>query len=403
MKTYTKITEELKKNIINYYNSGKTIKETAIYLNIGYVTAKKYLDLSGKKNRKSTRPKPTYSIDETFFEQIDTHKKAQILGMIYADGCLLENGAKNNNSFILNISLQHGDIEYLHQLNNIIKNTKPIKTTNYKITHNINWTIHIKNRQATSLFQTCNYKICKDIQNLGIFPRKSLTCDFPTEKQVPEKFINSFLLGVYEGDGSFTFSEEKLEPSFQLICSELFAIKMKEKVLNLLNIHCSVTKEKRVSGLVVISVSGNNQVIKFMDWLYKNSDNELILRRKLEKYIKFKIEKENRNLFLKTDEFKKQRQEKVDETLSIHSGNKYRNFYIKNPEGVIYFSNRLNQFYKKYNLNPRHASELLNYKRLEYKGWKNPTTEEIEIAKINNSIIEEYFESKIKNNSVISL
>lgn len=393
MKSYAIITEEIKNKIVELYNSGLTIKKVAEKLDICFVTAKKYLKLSGKKNRKFTRKGSKYLIDELFFEQINTHHKAQILGMIFADGCLMKNG--KGDSWKLEIGLQIKDKKYIEQVNNITKNKLNIKITDYKQKDKPEYKIHVKNRQPVAHWRTFNYKLCTDIQKLGIHQRKSFTCQFPTSNQVPNEFLNSFILGCYEGDGTFSINWKKFESYFSLIGNDSFVLALKNKVFEIHGIHMSFVPHKLSKGISVVSITGNHQVIKFMDWLYKDSNEQLRLERKYNNYIIFKKKFLEKQEYLKSDQFNNIKQEKTSKTrIKFNRNNTDNPFYIKDIQNNIYFSNKLNDFYKKYHLTPCHASMLLNQKRQEYNGWTIPTEQEIQVAKENNTIINEIFEPK---------
>lgn len=384
--------EKLQDQIVEIYNSGLSIRNTAKKLNISPASVRRYLDISGKKNRNFTHHLGKYTIDESFFKQINTHKKAQILGMIYADGCLVKNGKNSSNAWRLQLGLVYSDIKYLEQVNSIMKNTSPIYTdfnTNNrkpKEEHKIK----ITNKQPFSKLSSHNHIICEDIQKLGITQRKSMTCEFPTQDQVPDEFLNSFILGYFEGDGGFCDTMEQVSVSFA--CSKSFAEKLQQILREKINVNSSLSIMNGDPRMLHLCVHGNKQVITLMEWLYKDSTDELILERKINKYKKFKEEYCKRKEFLKTEEFSKQRTEKTHKTLSQHGGKLRHGLYIKDPKGNIYYSNRIIRFYKKYNLNPSHASMLINKKRDEYIGWTRPTEEEIQEAKKNNTIINEIFE-----------
>lgn len=392
MGTGITITNEMKEEIVNYYNSGHTIKETALHMGIAFVTAKKYLDRSGRKNRKTTRAKPKLFIDDKFFEKIDTHKKAQILGMIYADGCLTKNG--KGDAWRLEIGLQIGDIKYIEQVKTITKNEAKVAISNHKLNDKSEYKIHIKAKQPTARWTTCNYKLCMDIQKLGIHPRKSFTLEFPSENQVPKEFINSFILGAYEGDGTFSLQEGRFEAYFSIIGNDAFVLELKNKVFEIHGFHMSWIPHQ-TDGISVVSLSGNHQVIKFMDWLYKDSDDNLRLDRKYNNYINFRKRFFEKQEYMKTDEFKKKICEKRLKTKrEFNRTNTFNYFYIKDPNGVIYYSNKMYDFYKNHGLTPYRGSFLLNKQITEYKGWTLPTEEEIKNAKESNAIITEIFEPK---------
>jgi len=142
-------------------------------------------------------------------------------------------------------------------------------------------------------------------------------------------------------------------------------------------------------------MSGNKQVIEFMDWLYKDSDENLRLERKYNKYIYFKEKYFNKKINDKSPEIRQKITDKTKNTRLKFNGKRHRTFYIKSPDKTIYSSDKFLKFFQKYKLTPCHAGALLNNQRSEYKGWTIPTQQEIELAKNNNKIINEVFDETI--------
>lgn len=383
--------EKIQDQIVELYNSGLSLRNVAKKLDISTASVRRFLNLSGKKNRNFTHHLGKYTVDESFFKKIDSHKKAQILGMIYADGCIYKNGKNSVNAWSLQLGLVYSDIKYLEQVNAIMKNTSPIYTdfnTNRK--PKSEHKIQITNKQPFSKLSINNHIICEDIRKLGVLPRKSLTCEFPTLDQVPDEFINSFILGYFEGDGGFC--RTTIQASCSFACSKSFAEKLQQILREKIGVNSSLSPMNGDPRMLHLAVHGNKQVIILMEWLYKNSTKDLILERKKKEYDIFKQKYSERKDFLKTPEFSDQRKEKTRKTLLQYGGKLRHDLYLKDSRGQIYYSNRITRFYKKYNLNPSLASMLLNGQRPEYKGWTRPTDQEIETAKQNNTIINEVFE-----------
>ena len=107
------LAENHKDEIIQLHNSG-----------MGQELIGKKLKLAGsaicrflQKHGIQAHPQAQYSVDETFFDTIDTEVKAYVLGLFYADGCVDETGK-------LRISLI--DKEMIEQLKEVLKYTGPI-------------------------------------------------------------------------------------------------------------------------------------------------------------------------------------------------------------------------------------------------------------------------------------
>lgn len=149
-----------------------------------------------KKNSIRIRPRAEYRIhklNEDYFETIDSHEKAQILGFLYADGCV----ATNADSYRLSIIINEKDVKYLERIKTAFGYSGPIRRFKAQKKYNhVALVVHSR-------------KLCEDLIKLGCMPRKTFKVKFPTSGQVPEEFVNSFVLGFFEGDGSIWTSKQK--------------------------------------------------------------------------------------------------------------------------------------------------------------------------------------------------
>lgn len=133
------------------------------------------------------------SVNNKYFEIINTEDKAYWLGFITADGCIYKR--KNGNSYTLYISLSSKDEKHLIKFKNDIESEHLIykrKMTTLKGTDIESVRIAISNQD-----------ICNDLIKLGITERKSLTCRSPVvPDEVPLELERHFWRGVIDGDGT---------------------------------------------------------------------------------------------------------------------------------------------------------------------------------------------------------
>lgn len=118
-----------------------------------------------------------HQIDRRYFAQINTPHKAYDLGLIASDGCVTDRG------HIL-LWLNKKDVQLVTQVRDRIAPAMPIH----------------KKREAYG-FSIGSQEMAKDLAKFGIVPRKTLNLDWP--KELPEDLIVFFLLGYFDGDGSF--------------------------------------------------------------------------------------------------------------------------------------------------------------------------------------------------------
>jgi LAGLIDADG-like domain len=133
--------------------------------------------LNEKQEAKLTR---RAAIRHDYFAEIDSHLKAYILGWIASDGCISSsNGHQARNE----ISLK------LHQ-----KDQAAVELVRDELAP-----LHaVIPRGIMMEFRVSSARMKKDLDRLGLTPRKSLTLRYP---DIPGYLDNSFILGCFDGDG----------------------------------------------------------------------------------------------------------------------------------------------------------------------------------------------------------
>lgn len=206
-------------------------------------------------------PLKLYQYDRNFFKKIDSDEKAYVLGLLYADGNVINS----------QMQLWLNDVDLLENVRFLLKSNHPIK--NYK-------------RQPKIFkYMIGSIELVDDLIKLGCVPNKSLILKFPTEDQVPEKFIGSFMLGYFDGDGSISiFDDGQKNPkwNFNIAGTESFCISFRDKLCK----YCDLFKVdlQKVKSIFTVNFSGRspNRIIKIYNFLYKNPE-KFGLRRKLDK------------------------------------------------------------------------------------------------------------------------
>lgn len=182
----TVLTEEVKSQIASMLQLGKRPKEIADTLHIKYPTVSGYLRKKGYK----FNPNPG---NIHYFEKIDTHAKAYILGFIAADGALVP--AKKGPTITLTITIKYEDKTLLEFIKTEIGNEHPlleiVRPSSFDKTKMIH---HIRLSFSTP-------QIVHDIMKYGITPRKSLTLG-NIISNIPCDFRDAFIIGYFDGNGS---------------------------------------------------------------------------------------------------------------------------------------------------------------------------------------------------------
>lgn len=213
------------------------------------------------------------SIDETYFETIDTHNKAYWLGFIMADGCMY--CSDDNSKIELSVKIQQGDLKLLQDF------AKDIQFPIDKIS-----LFQRKTRETvcySAQIKTCNKNFCYTLMKHGIVSQKTGHETFPNT--IPKAFKSDFIRGFWDGDGSVKHEEIS-------VCSTSFdIISSLSKWLCHELIHYTVEQHKN-SDIFELKISKYSW-LNFLDIVYPPSS--LSLERKM------KIANEIRSILLKNE------------------------------------------------------------------------------------------------------
>lgn len=213
-----------------------------------------------------------YTLDQEYFDVIDTEEKAYFLGLMYADGCNhIEVGT-------IAISLQECDLGILQKFQSELKTDRPIAYCDRKT----------KNPAHQNCYKlTINSsKICQRLEELGCWARKSLNLEFPTENQVPPHLIRHFIRGYFDGDGCICHWQNKqgwTVISACIVSTFNFCDKLSEIIFQELEVKSHIYKRKENVTTRQMNFSGRHNTMKFVNWLY--SDCSIYLDRKYNKVI----------------------------------------------------------------------------------------------------------------------
>lgn len=265
MKSYNKLTNIDKEQIIDLYYQDKTIsmKEIAKILQFSERSVSRVL----QENDINTRLKNRYVIEnEDYFDNIDTEFKAYILGFIYADGYV-----GNHNDFC--ISLTDKCIDN-YKILNIFKNELK---TDLQISHSRD-----RDGNGHYTFKFSNKRLVCQLNNLGVFSCKSLSMkDLPN---ISQEMFHHFIRGYFDGDGSiFTYydSYDKRERH----CIEILGTpEFLTKIQQIIEDDCQIKMPKlhninRVHNLTRISCKGVKKLIIIRDYFYKDANYYLTYKR----------------------------------------------------------------------------------------------------------------------------
>lgn len=168
-------------------------------------------------------------LNQDFFREW-SREMAWVLGLCFTDGYFRKN----------QIRLALIDRETLEKVRNLVGPYLPIfEVPQSYDKSNIIFTLTFGNEE-----------MARDLINLGMTTRKSLTMKFP---DVPGQYIRDFIRGCWDGDGGFTLTNRKLCAHYtcgsiefiEKIAQELFQVGIQRKILRGISVRKSTMPERR--------------------------------------------------------------------------------------------------------------------------------------------------------------
>lgn len=216
-------------------------------------------------------------INENYFENIDSHKKAYWLGFICADGHISKQGYLQITIKDLEVLEKFiADVKSTYALQRIVQNDSRTGKIYYE------WGTHISNKIFTS-----------HLINLGVTNHKTDVLNFPN---IDEQYYPSFIAGLFDGDGSVHVRNNGV--SKVLGCNLISTKEVLDHInswllekYNIPNISCTkVTKNKSN----IWKQYWYKHAVPFLNIIY-SVDPEMYLQRKYNLYLQYKDSKPTRN------------------------------------------------------------------------------------------------------------
>ena len=259
IRTRTKLSDINEENIINDYSSLISIHKIAEKYKISPSTVSAILKRNNVKIVGSEKFNQKYTLNEHYFDTIDTQEKAYIIGLLMADGCVHKN--------TISISLQEDDGYILEKINSLLGSNRPIKPIDMKKKKDT-----YKNQYKLSIV---NKYMANQLRNLGIVEQKSLKLEYPY--WITDNLLPHLIRGYLDGDGSIIKTRNRVS----LTGTCMFLNKLKDVLYDTLNIESTICKYNDITCDLKINNIHNAKI--FLDYIYNNST--IHLNRKYDVYI----------------------------------------------------------------------------------------------------------------------
>ncbi len=200
-----------------------------------------------------------YQIKTDFFRTIDSEEKAYWLGFIFADGSISSEKGR------FAIAVAESDKDHLQKMN---------------VTIGANKDLYYSDKNKSFRLTIDSIDIKKDLIALGAIPNKTYSCCIPN---LPDKFMNHFIRGYFDGDGCLTNTEAV--PKFGMVGNIDFLTGVKNVLIK--NIGLSDLKfrhdKRHDERIVSLEYGGRINAVLFGEYIYQ--DASVYLERKYQKFL----------------------------------------------------------------------------------------------------------------------
>ena len=245
------------------YENGIEYKDLEIIFSLNRETIRNIVNENNFQRKNNNRVNKRIKSD--YFSIIDSAEKAYWLGFLYTDGSV-DHYRKTGR---IRLQLQNSDIEILEKFKEDLQLDCQI--------------IHDKrsNHQCSSI-EFIDEQIFNDLAKFGIIPNKTYLSEHLMYQEIPKQFLNSYILGLFDGDGCLTYSQD-----FATDVTFSFTTYSKTIALDFQLLIDELIDKKEHSQLIYTNAwhvqwRGRKQVLKILDLLYQNSPR--YLKRKYKKY-----------------------------------------------------------------------------------------------------------------------
>lgn len=181
MKKYV-FSEEQLLDIYNMYNDGSSLKVIQDKYSVSQTVLTRVFNENGWTIR-GCHDHRNYTLNEEYFDSIDTPNKAYIYGLLAADGYNYVPTGE------IKLSLQEGDEQTLVDINKEIESNRPLHVRKFD---RPSW----KDSYTLSI---SSVHISRQLEKIGIIRNKSLVLEFP--EWISESLFPYMLKGYIDGNG----------------------------------------------------------------------------------------------------------------------------------------------------------------------------------------------------------
>lgn len=269
-----KLTSDDVLNCIKLYESGWSCKKIANLYDMYASSIYSSLIRHGVVIRSYSVAGRHHYCDENFFDSIYDEKTSYFFGLLYADGCNIE----NRHDIV--ISLNEEDRHILELFSSFVQPTKILTIKKYSDKKH-NWKNQVSMRIVSD-------HMSKTLNDYGLVPRKTTIKKFPDIiKNNDENIVRHFIRGYFDGNGSIYTGSNNRSFVFAIYSTYDMCDNIGKLFKKYLNIDYKITGYKREhTTSKCLRICKRMDVFNICNWLYK--DSTLFIIRKYNRYELYK-------------------------------------------------------------------------------------------------------------------
>lgn len=245
---YQKLTLQQKQQIIEVFNSGMECQAIPQYIGVSGRSVARVLSEASINTKRKNR----YSINESYFDVIDSTKKAYLLGLMAADGCVTKHNYIAFESIDKELTeLLSSELQYSGEM-------RIIKPGVYKPHYRINFS---------------SQRLASALNKYGVVAGRMSTGNYYFPK--PIEYLAAYILGYFDGDGCAYPNKGR---SGGLVCI-VGAWEFSYELARILNM--GSVQEHRLKKVYYWRIFSYKHIEAFYKFVYRESD--LGLQRKKQK------------------------------------------------------------------------------------------------------------------------
>ena len=222
-----------------------------------------------------------HTLDQTFFDTIDTEAKAYFLGLLWADGSLSKTTKRCSGNNRLSISQKIDDIDQLHKMQIALN-------SNYSLYMSTTNNTYSKNHKIATLSINSVYLV-NQLERLGMYNKENRT----SIPEIPNNLIHHFIRGYFDGDGCLSIYQQQIKKwninkqEFSLTGNEQLLSAIKQILEKSANVSDKVKLKhyKRTNKAVSLRYGKKQDIVSLHQYLYK--DATLYNENKRQKFVDF--------------------------------------------------------------------------------------------------------------------